>query len=235
MLSALLSVVALIPGVPVADQADLPLPTVELELEEVAAALEEIIVTSQQELLADLGWYEGEVDGIHGSITEAALEEFHDAADIEEELNWLELLGEMRDEGAPHAPVPEPPPDPTPVPSNSPAVSSEARYGVGEPWATLAECESGNWINGGASFERGSARWNWAKPGTSMPSWGTAIHHGGLQHHPGTWNAFKGLAGVDVDFAYNATPQQQVAVAREVQKAQGWRAWPVCSQKVGLR
>lgn len=107
----------------------------------------------------------------------------------------------------------------------------ELTYGVGEPWATLAECESGNWLDGGG-FEEGSARWYWARPGTTVPPWGTTIHHGGLQFHPGTWDAFR-LDGYPAR-AYDATPQQQVAVAERVLAAQGWGAWPTCARRMGL-
>ena len=36
-------------------------------------------------------------------------------------------------------------------------------------------------------------------------------------------------------FAYQAAPLVQVRVARRVLAAQGWRAWPVCSRKIGVR
>lgn len=100
-------------------------------------------------------------------------------------------------------------------------------------WDRLADCESGNWVDGGASFEEGSARWYWARPGTEVPPWGTTIHHGGLQFHPGTWDAFK-LDGYPAR-AYDATREQQIAVAEIVLERQGWEAWPVCSRKIGLR
>jgi resuscitation-promoting factor RpfB len=111
-----------------------------------------------------------------------------------------------------------------------PAPSSEGDRGV---WSRLADCESGNWVNGGESFEPGSARWHWAKPGTEVPPWGTTIHHGGLQFHPGTWSSFK-LDGYP-QYAYDATPAQQIAVAERVLAAQGWGAWPTCASKLGLR
>jgi hypothetical protein len=116
-------------------------------------------------------------------------------------------------------PEPEPEPEPEPVERNV--------------WDRLAECESGNWINGGASFETGSARWDWAKPGVGVPPWGTTIHHGGLQFYPGTWTAYK-LDGYP-QYAYDATREQQIAVGERVLAAQGWQAWPTCSSKLGLR
>lgn len=115
-------------------------------------------------------------------------------------------------------------------------IMDEPTFVVEEPWASLADCESGNWIDGGRDFEEGSARWDWAAPWMDLPPWGTTIHHGGLQFHPATWS----WVAPDVledppEFAYEATVQQQVAVAEEVQRRQGWGAWPVCSRLVGLR
>lgn len=77
-------------------------------------------------------------------------------------------------------------------------------------WDRLAQCESGgNWhINTGNGY------------------------YGGLQFSAGTWNGFGGqeFAG----FAHEASREQQIAVAERVLAAQGWGAWPSCSQKLGL-
>ena len=56
---------------------------------------------------------------------------------------------------------------------------------------------------------------------------------GGLQFHPGTWATYRlpGFPG----YAYEATPMQQVIVARRVLAAEGWNAWPACSAALGLR
>lgn len=103
-------------------------------------------------------------------------------------------------------------------------------------WDDLADCESGNWINGGASFETGSARWDWGKPGTEVPPWGSSRFHGGLQFHPDTWRWVAPMVGLEhIDFAYEATREEQIAVGEKTQELQGWGAWPVCSRKVGLR
>jgi hypothetical protein len=103
-------------------------------------------------------------------------------------------------------------------------------------WDRLAECESGDWIDGGASFLRGSARWYWGAPGTEVPPWGTRLHHGGLQFHPDTWAWVAPMVGLGhIEYAYEATREEQILVAEKVQELQGWGAWPVCSVKVGLR
>ena len=78
-------------------------------------------------------------------------------------------------------------------------------------WQRLAECEShGTWdYNGPSGFD------------------------GGLQFHPGTWDAYR--PDDYPGYAYLATPQQQVVVARRVRAAEGWGAWPACSAALGLR
>lgn len=75
-------------------------------------------------------------------------------------------------------------------------------------WYRLAQCEShGNWQLDGR-FD------------------------GGLQFHPDTWLRHR-LAGYP-DYAWQATPQQQIAVGKRVQSSQGWRAWPHCARQLGL-
>ena len=107
---------------------------------------------------------------------------------------------------------------------------------VPEVWVRLAECESGDWLRGGEAFVPGSARWDWARPGTRVPPWGTTIHHGGLQFAPSTWSWVAPMVGLGhIGFAYDATPAEQVAVAERVLELQGWGAWPTCARLLGLR
>jgi hypothetical protein len=87
----------------------------------------------------------------------------------------------------------------------------ELRPRPGSVWARLAECESGgDWDYNGAD-----------------------VFDGGLQFHPDTWSAHR-LRGFP-RYAWQATPLQQIAVARRVLAAQGWNAWPACSAALGLR
>lgn len=81
-----------------------------------------------------------------------------------------------------------------------------------EVWVELAICESG-WY--------GEPRWDYN---------GSSGFDGGLQFHPDTWTDFDG----PTDFAWQATPHQQVEVAERVQESQGWNAWPTCSRKIRL-
>ncbi len=77
-------------------------------------------------------------------------------------------------------------------------------------WDRLAQCEAGgNWsINTGNGY------------------------HGGLQFSPSTWAAYGGKEFAP--FAYQATREQQIAVAERTLAGQGWGAWPACSAKLGL-
>lgn len=76
-------------------------------------------------------------------------------------------------------------------------------------WQAVAACESsGNWADTAGSFS------------------------GGLQFSASTWTSF------DVDgyapTAAQATPLEQVTVARRVLARQGVGAWPVCGPRAGL-
>lgn len=107
---------------------------------------------------------------------------------------------------------------------------------IPDHWRRLADCESGDWIHGGADFVAGSARWEWGAPGATVPPWGTRRHHGGLQFHPGTWTWVAGMLDLTERYphAYDAPVEVQVRVAERVQELQGWRAWPTCGPLVGL-
>jgi hypothetical protein len=87
---------------------------------------------------------------------------------------------------------------------------------VPEVWEDLAECEShGEWGYG---------------PGSG---WGSGIHHGGLQFLPSTWASFKDEE--HPEFAWMASPREQVEVAEKVLAVQGWQSWPTCSKMLGYR
>ena len=78
-------------------------------------------------------------------------------------------------------------------------------------WDAVAECESGgNWsINTGNGF------------------------YGGLQFNQSTWERHGGLEYAPR--ADLATREEQIAIAKKTQAAQGWGAWPTCTSKLGLR
>ena len=115
-------------------------------------------------------------------------------------------------------------PEPEPAEPQEPAPTERNR------WDRLAECESGEWVNGGESFIEGSARWDY---GINFVHEGYEQFQGGLNFHPGTWDAYR---DPDMpDHAGNATREQEIIVGERVLADQGWQAWPRCSKMVGLR
>ena len=81
----------------------------------------------------------------------------------------------------------------------------------GSVWDALAQCEAtGNWaINTGNGF------------------------FGGVQFDQNTWERQGGLKYAPR--ADLATREEQIAVASQTQKTQGWGAWPTCSGRLGVR
>jgi resuscitation-promoting factor RpfA len=86
------------------------------------------------------------------------------------------------------------------------ALATNAEAAPAAVWDKVAQCESGgNWgINTGNGY------------------------YGGLQFSASTWRAYGGSGS-----ASGASREEQIAVAERVLAAQGWGAWPVCSQKAG--
>ena len=76
--------------------------------------------------------------------------------------------------------------------------------GTGVNWDAIAQCESGG---------------DWALDST---------YDGGLQFHPSTWLGYGG--GVYARYAWQASREQQIAIAQKVLAAQGPSAWPHCFQ-----
>lgn len=90
-------------------------------------------------------------------------------------------------------------------------LAAPAQAASSRQWDRLALCESGG---------------NWrANTGNG--------YHGGLQFSRRTWAAFGGRAYAGT--ANHATRLQQIAIAEKVRGVQGWKAWPACSRKAGLR
>lgn len=102
------------------------------------------------------------------------------------------------------------------------AVTVAVATDIPDVWADLADCESGQWDRDGQPID-GTARWDITE----------GLHEGGLQFAPSTWDGF--APDHFPDAAYQATPVEQVAVARRVLEVQGWQAWPTCARKVGAR
>lgn len=75
-------------------------------------------------------------------------------------------------------------------------------------WDRLAQCESGG---------------NWAI------STGNG-YYGGLQFSLSSWRAAGGSG-----MPNEASRAEQIRVAQNLQRMQGWGAWPTCSRRIGLR
>jgi resuscitation-promoting factor RpfA len=113
------------------------------------------------------------------------------------------------DAATPSAQAPAMPP--ATAPSAAQAGAPVAPADTGTPvstWDKVAQCESGG---------------DWAT------STGNGFH-GGLQFTASTWRSFGGSG-----MPHQASRTQQIAVAERVLAAQGWKAWPACSRKLGLR
>lgn len=97
----------------------------------------------------------------------------------------------------------------TSSPRHSTSSSASSGSATGNTvWDRLAQCESGgNW-----STDTGNG------------------FYGGLQFTQSSWSAAGGSGS-----PHNASRSEQIRVAQRLQQMQGWGAWPVCSQKVGLR
>ncbi|MFF8291632.1 transglycosylase family protein [Streptomyces sp. NPDC016309] len=109
---------------------------------------------------------------------------------------------------APAAPGAHPPP-PAPGPRARPVPTAGCAADQW-PWGCVAECESGG-------------RWH-LNTGNG--------YYGGLQFKQSTWETYGGRA--HARRADLATRRQQITVAEEVLRWQGWGAWPTCSKKYGL-
>jgi resuscitation-promoting factor RpfB len=135
--------------------------------------------------------------------------------------------------------VPEPPSDEAADADTSdedavPAETGEDDEGDDEQsepavWDDLADCESGDWDRDGDPIP-GTARWDY---GLEFAHEGFELFEGGLNFHPDTWDEFRDPQMPD--HAGHADREQEIVVGERVLEAQGWGAWPVCSEMLGLR
>lgn len=108
-------------------------------------------------------------------------------------------------------------PTPTPTPKASkppkkkrPAVHTPKPRLLGDVWHRLAQCESGG---------------NWSYQGPR--------YSGGLQFTYATWRMAGGTKYAPT--AGEATPAQQIAVAKSWLAKTSWAQWPTCSRLIGVR
>lgn len=114
---------------------------------------------------------------------------------------------------APSTTLPEPEPEPTTEPPAPPADTSSDV----DIWIAMGRCEQP-----GDGWEGV----NWSHRGPT--------YQGGLGFWYGTWDTYKaGTSAEGIDNAGDATPQQQMEVARNVRAAHGYHAWG-CAARLGL-
>ena len=91
------------------------------------------------------------------------------------------------------------------------ALDAPAHAATIRTWERLAHCESGGrWhINTGNGY------------------------YGGLQISSSTWRAYGGRHFSRLPS--RATKLEQIRIGERIKRGQGWRAWPACSARVGLR
>jgi len=107
-----------------------------------------------------------------------------------------------------YIPHPATPPAPRPRPGQ-PGYTGQAsaRVIVDGIWLQLAACESsGNW-----AIDSGNG------------------YYGGLQFTLDSWRMVGGAG-----YPHEAHPMEQIARADYLQRIQGWEAWPLCAEKLGL-
>ena len=84
---------------------------------------------------------------------------------------------------------------------------------TGDRWDQLAACETGgNWATNTGNGYGGGLQF------AHTASWSTWISYGGAAYAPNPWDASR---------------EEQIAVAENVLASSGWRAWPGCARKNG--
>ena len=135
------------------------------------------------------------------------------------------------------APTPAPAPAPTPAPSDDPAADdTDARTDTNEP-ADVDPGDSGTDQNDDAG-DTGVADSVWDKVAQceSGQNWSINTgngYFGGLQFARQSWKAYGGTEYAEL--ASEATREQQIVIAKKILDDVGWKAWPACSRKLGLR
>lgn len=102
-------------------------------------------------------------------------------------------------------------------PIESPTPEADTNGDDIDIWLAMGRCEQpGN--------EWGGVRWSHPGP----------TYQGGLGFWHGTWDQYKrGTSAASIDNAGQATPMQQIEVARKIRDKHGYRAWG-CAKKIGV-
>ena len=108
----------------------------------------------------------------------------------------------------------------TPASSTRHTPTGSTRHGSSSSGTTHATAENAKWDQ----LAQCESTQNWdANTGNG--------YKGGLQFNDTTWRSYGGRQYAPS--ADRASRDEQIAVAKKVQREQGWRAWPGCSQKLG--
>jgi hypothetical protein len=108
----------------------------------------------------------------------------------------------------PTIPAPAPSTTVAPAPTTTVAPAPRAAAGDDSVWDRLARCEAGG---------------NWAT------NTGNG-YYGGLQFSASTWRSVGGSG-----LPHQASRETQIEMGKRLQARAGWRSWPACSRKLGLR
>lgn len=184
-----------------------PVQTVDVELQEIHAAVEaaqeHLLLIAKQERLSELGWYPGRVDAIKGPLTEEAIEGFQEAADTDAEGETL--LEDLEADDAPEKPRPVVSvANGNERPSSDTARSGGGADGLSGHRLIIADCESGDRLANGRAV---TGSYNW----TGINQQGSSAS-GAFQFIDSTWRwvAHDVLGYTQYPTARSAPPHVQI-------------------------
>jgi resuscitation-promoting factor RpfA len=109
------------------------------------------------------------------------------------------------------------------------------RAGVAAAAVTAPLAITGTAMAAPANSPESNATWDRLAMCESTQNWEADTGNGfkgGLQFTESTWRQF---GGREYAAAPNeASREEQIAVAKQVQQEQGWNAWPTCTEKLGI-
>jgi hypothetical protein len=108
-------------------------------------------------------------------------------------------------------------------------------HGHGAGWSDDGDdAPSGSDADSSGSTSAGDARWNRMAQCESGENWDADTgngYKGGLQFSDSTWRNYGGRQYAPS--ADQASREEQIAVAKKVERHHGWQAWPSCSHQMG--
>lgn len=109
------------------------------------------------------------------------------------------------------------------------------RAGVAAAAVTAPLAITGTAVAAPSNSPESNATWDRLAMCESTQNWDADTGNGfkgGLQFTDSTWREFGGREYASA--ADEASREEQIAVAKEVQDAQGWNAWPSCTEELGI-